>query len=208
MTRILRLAGVALSLGVLSSIGVVALLSGSDTATAAPTWTPLPAKPSASFSPTEVWDVRLDFTPIPGLNSDLDPRFFGVHPSCSTGFDVVFIAVVTCDVGRDITSPVPYGASFYYPGNTVDIVQPDDETRLLESRYNAGTEEALTWPLRIEITGASEGNTVTFSWATGDITTGPGSGDRPVVLKAGNLVSDQVVPVGDVLIDFATGAAV
>ena len=163
------------------------------------------ASPTTSFDATEVWDVRLDFVQIAGLTSDVDPRFFGVRPNCSTGFDLVFFNG-TCDIGRAIFIVANYKASFYYPANP-NIVFPDDETRLLQSRYNAGTGEVLTWPLRIEISGASEGNTVSFSWATGDITSGPGSGDRPAVLKAGVQVGNQVVPVGGVLIDFATGAA-
>ena len=159
--------------------------------------------PSSAFDPTERWDVSLTFPPI-GLSDDSGPRKFGVHPNCTTGYDLQFINGEQCDRGRSAFFNAPYKTTFYYPNNP-NATTSEDQTRLLTSRYNAGAGDFLTWPLRIEITGNAGGTTVSFSWKASEILSGPGSGDRPVVLKAGQLVSGQVRPVGDVLVDFRTG---
>ena len=165
------------------------------------------AATSNAFTSTETWDVKLSFQSIPGLNTDLGPRTFGLFPICSTAFEPeTFINGEACDAGRIVAFGVPYKVSFHYPANA-DNVGGQDGKRLLTSRYKGdASKEILTWPVRVEIAGSSQGQQVVFSWVSSDIAAGPAQGNRPVVLKAGQLDGTDVKSVGATLVDFRTGA--
>ena len=146
------------------------------------------------------WTAQIFVETLQGLGVDFGPRTFGVHPDCTSSYDLGFAGDVPCDAGRSVFSDPEFKSFFHYPQNP-DLAPSQDETRLLTSRIEPAdpAESVLHWRFRVELerTAGRENQTdeIVLTW---DISTIPPEFETVLLIDHNTLPANQVINMGRV----------
>ena len=141
------------------------------------------------------WTAQIFVETLQGLGVDFGPRTFGVHPDCTSSYDLGFAGDVPCDAGRSVFSDPEFKSFFHYPQNP-DLAPSQDETRLLTSRIEPAdpAESVLHWRFRVELerTAGRENQTdeIVLTW---DISTIPPEFETVLPIDHNTLPANQVM---------------
>ncbi len=146
------------------------------------------------------WIAQIFVEQLVGLGVDFGPRTFGVHPSCTSSYDLGFADAVPCDAGRSVFSDPEFKSFFHYPQNS-DLAPSQDETRLLTSRIEPAdpAENVLHWRFRVELERTAgrenQDDEIVLTW---DISTIPPEYQTALLIDHNTLPANQVINMGRV----------